>query len=156
MGAVLSPSAPLLAGHTYWLFADPKKGKPIPAFKTDQFLIVSMQLPFAPFPSAGYLGAIVVDESADRMSVAWLNDVLLQHDGPVVGVASATPFESLLYTVAMGNASLTDVETLRNEALKIIKGATGTAVNVVTYLPWIIAGVAALGLAVVIIAHARS
>lgn len=156
MSQILPASAILKPGHTYWLFCDPAEGKEIPSLDANKALIVSLKNPAIPLPGMGYLGAVIVkEETVNGVAVVAVVNLILSQGGPKCGVADAAPFESLLYTVAMGNGALGDVEKLRDEALKLTKDIISGAASAVSWIPYAIVAVAVLGLGFVLLSHVK-
>ena len=153
MSDVLPDSAVLEPGRAYWL-AIPKGGPEIVNVETSDVLIVSMKLPFAPLPGMGYLGACYV-RGDEGVSVAKLRAWYADNCGATPVVADSGSLSGLLKAVALGNATLGQVNELRDSALNLVRETVQTGNTLVRWLPWIIAGTATLGLLVVIVAHAK-
>jgi hypothetical protein len=152
----LAINTPLEKGRTYWI-AVPPDGKPIMGTVSDDLITSNMQLPFFPLglDAQTHLGGVKV--LSDGMTVGSVAQALCEWWGVSdVVIADAGALSDLLGLVVTGIATNVQLYQLRDEVLELGGKTIGWTATIVEWLPWIIAGTAALGLAVVLVMEVRS
>ena len=152
----LAITTPLVKGRTYWI-AVPPEGKPIVGTVSADLVIANMQLPFFPLEldAQTHLGGVKV--LSDGMTAGSVAQALRDWFGVTdVAIADAGALSDLLGLVVTGIATNVQLYQLRDEVLALGGKTIGWTAKIVEWLPWIIAGTAALGLAVVLVMEVRS
>jgi len=151
----LPNSSPLTRGKAYWV-AVPFDGPGISPVESSDLRVVSMEMSFFPLPSSlDHLGSLTME--SEGFTVGGVSRALCDAWG-VERVVIADPgrLSALLGVVASGYGTQEDIYKLRDGIIDLGAGAIGGAADLVRWLPWIIAGAAAVGLAVLLYVEVKS